>query len=76
MAVAITTHDNPYDPIEDFNKWFIYDSVHGYNSCGMLARLSKDCDSFSNAENESELESAIDEIIANDVLCIYKKVKR
>ena len=74
--VAITTTDNPYDPFDQFNEWFVYDVTKGYNSCGLLARVSKTSDAFSDYENTKEIEAAIDEIIANDFLGIYKKVKR
>lgn len=74
--VAITTIDNPYDPFTQFTEWFNFDVTNGYNSCGLLARIAKTSDAFSNKENADEIEAAIDEIVANDFLGIYKKVKR
>ena len=38
-AVAITTFDNPYDPIDDFVHWFIYDEAQGYSTTSYLGRL-------------------------------------
>lgn len=76
MLVAITTIDNPYDPFTQFTEWFNFDVTNGYNSCGLLARIAKTSDAFSNKENADEIEAAIDEIVANDFLGIYKKVKR
>lgn len=38
-VVALSTTDNPFDPIEDFNNWYKYDSAHGYGTCCYLARL-------------------------------------
>lgn len=74
--VAITTIDNPYDPFTQFTEWFNFDATNGYNSCGLLARIAKTSDAFSNKENADEIEAAVDEIVANDFLGIYKKVKR
>lgn len=70
----LTTFDNPYSPFDDFNKWFLYDSLQGYNSCGYLARIAKTSDQLSDEENNKEIERAIDEIIKYDFMNIYKKV--
>lgn len=70
----LTTFDNPYDPFEDFINWYLYDCMHGYNTCGYLARFSNTSDNFTNEENNKENEKAIDEIIKFDLLNIYKKV--
>ena len=75
--VMLTTFDNPYDPFEDFDNWFSYDAIEkGYNTCAYLARIARTSEEFTEAENAQEIESAIDEIIANDFLNMYKKVKR
>ena len=71
---AITTIDNPFDPFDQFDSWFLFDVEKGYNSCGYLARIMKDTDSFSDEETQIEIERAIDEIIFYDFLNIYKKV--
>ena len=74
--VALTTFDNPFDPIEQFDEWYLFDEDKGYHSCSYLARIAKISDQLSNEENEKEIERAIDEIIANDFLYIYKKIKK
>ena len=28
---ALTTFDNPFDPFEQFNSWFMFDCEKGYN---------------------------------------------
>ena len=76
MAVALTTVDNPYDPLDEFRKWYNYDVVHGYKSCVYLARIAHTSDKFTEEENSEELERAIDEIIKYDFRKIYKKVKK
>ena len=72
----LTTVDNPYDPFEQFTLWLLFDNEKGYNSCGYLARIANLSDDMSQKEIDEEVERAIDEIIANDFLCIRKKVKR
>lgn len=72
----LTTFDNPFDPFEQFTSWFLFDTEHGYNTCGKLARISKSSDSFTEKENDEEIERAIDEIIQYDFMNIYKKVSK
>lgn len=75
MASALTTVDNPYDPFSDFDQWFLFDIVKGYNSCSYLARIARTSDQLSDKENEEEIDRAIDEIvIINPTL--YKKVTK
>lgn len=72
---AITTIDNPYDPFNQFDSWFMFDVDNGYNSCGLLDRIAMTSDQLTEEENEQEIERAIDEIIKYDPLNIYKKIK-
>lgn len=72
----LTTFDNPYDPFEEFDKWFLFDVEKGYNSCSYLARIANIPDDYSDSEASEEIERAIDEIIKYDFLNIRKKVKR
>lgn len=73
---ALTTFDNPYDPFDQFDQWFMFDTDKGYNSCGYLDRIARTSDQLSDEENDKEIERAIDEIIKYDFLNIYKKVKK
>lgn len=73
---ALTTFDNPYNPFDQFLDWFLFDVEKGYNSCAYLARIAKTSDILSDAENDKEIERAIDEIIKYDFMNIYKKVKQ
>jgi len=67
-VVMLTTIDNPFDPFEQFNQWYLFDMEKGYNTCAYLARITD-----KNSDSE-EVEEAIDEIIRNDFLNLYKKV--
>ena len=72
---ALTTIDNPFDPFTQFEAWYQYDEGKGYHSCAYLARIARTSDQLSGAENEQEIERAIDDIIKYNPLGIYKKVK-
>ena len=73
---ALTTFDNPYDPFEQFDSWFMFDTDKGYNSCSYLDRIARTSDALSEIENDREIERAIDEIIKYDFMNIYKKIKK
>ena len=75
MASALTTTDNPYDPFADFDKWFLFDIVEGYNSCSYLARIARTSEQLSEEENLSEIERAIDEIVRLNPT-LYRKVTK
>lgn len=75
IAVALTTIDNPYDPLDQFDDWIMFDMMKGYNSCGLLSRIARTSNQFSDQENTKEIERAIDEIIKYDPFNVYKKVK-
>ena len=72
----LTTTDNPFDPFEQFNSWFLFDVEKGYNTCAYLGRIARTSEQLSDEENDREVEHAIDEIIKYDLRNIYKKVKR
>ena len=73
---ALTTFDNPFDPFDQFDSWFMFDVDKGYNSCAYLDRIARTSDQLSDEENDQEIERAIDEIIKYDFMNIYRKVKR
>ena len=78
---TLTTFDNPFDPFEQFDSWFMFDVGKGYNTCSHIARVIDTlCDYYSNdltQQEEDEInEEAIDRIISLDFMHIYKKVYR
>lgn len=72
----LTTVDNPHDPFDDYPAWFAYDTSSGYHTASFLARILKDSDQLSETDQEVAIEQAIDEIVKENVLGIYKKVTR
>lgn len=51
--VSITTVDNPYDPFEQFDQWFLFDVHSGYNTCSYLGRIARTSDTLSEVENDA-----------------------
>lgn len=72
----LTTNDNPFNPFEDLDSWFRFDTEKGYNSSSRLMRIAKIEDFMSEEEIEAEIERAIDIIIEQDFLDIFKKVRQ
>lgn len=74
IDVMITTFDNPYDPFEEFNSWFAFDVEKGYYSCSKIARIAQLTEDMSEIEIQAEKERAIDALIKNDFLNVFRKV--
>lgn len=79
---TLTTVDNPFDPFEQFDSWFMFDIEKGYYSCAKMARLMEANgisiydSSKTREEIEAETEKVIDNFIRLDFTDTYKKVKR
>ena len=74
MKAMLSTIDNPFNPFENFDSWFLFDVEKGYNSCAYLARIAKTSNEFTEEEEAEEIERAIDEIIRYDFMNLYIKV--
>lgn len=74
--VNITTVDNPFDPFDDFDHWFQFDTEKGYYTSSKLARLTNLRNDMSEAEEAEEIERAIDRLIEIDPFDMYIKVTR
>lgn len=72
----LTTIDNPYNPFDQFDQWFLFDVEKGYNTCARLARLLNINDDMTDLEEGIEVQRAQDALIQYDALDIYKKVYR
>lgn len=70
----LTTLDNPFDPFKQFEDWFAFDESKGYHTCSYVARIAKTSDELSEEDEALAIEAAIDEIVKENVLGIYKKV--
>lgn len=72
--VALTTTDNPYNPLTQFEQWYAFDEQSGYHTCSYLARIAATSDELTDEENHAELERAIDEIVSFNLTGNYKKI--
>lgn len=74
MRCMLTTVDNPYNPLTDFDNWYEYDESHGYCTSGYLARITMSSYSLSESDQEQAVSDAIDEIILMNSDGFYKKI--
>lgn len=72
----LTTVDNPFDPFTQFDEWYAFDEGSGYHSTGLLARVVKTSNEISETDQSLAIEQAIEEIVKENVLGIYRKVSR
>jgi hypothetical protein len=70
----LTTTDNPFDPFTQFDDWNAYDERMGYYSMNFLARVIRTSNELSDYDQDLAYEQAIQEIVEENVLGIYKKV--
>jgi hypothetical protein len=70
----LTTIDNPFNPYTQYEEWYAYDQAKGYHTTAFLARIARTSDDLSEADEDLAMESAIDEIVRENVSGIYRKV--
>ncbi len=72
----LTTVDNPFDPFTQFDEWYSFDVASGYNTSALLARVVVTSDELSEADQSRAIESAIDEIVRENVSGVHRKVEQ
>lgn len=72
----LTTVDNPFDPFEQFDDWYAYDSRVGHHTPSFLARIVVMSDDISLPDQKLAINQAIDEIVKENVNGLYRKVTR
>ena len=78
--VALTTTDNPYNPLTNYEEWDNYDRMNGYNTSEYLARVVRTTNEFGEGTYSEDIEKAIDEIVILNLIALthegvsYKKV--
>lgn len=71
--VALTTVDNPYNPIDDYDNWRAYDTQQGYYCDEYVARILRTSEDLSEKQQKDDYEAAIDEIVSLNPLGVYRK---
>lgn len=72
----LTTIDNPYDPFDNFDQWFAYDTRMGYYTLSLLARSVVMSDDLSEADQKVAINLAMNEIIKENVSGLHQIVSR
>lgn len=70
----LTTLDNPYNPHTHYPQWYAWDVQAGYNTCALLARVTITSDDMSEADQDLAIETAMNEIISENLFGDYAKV--
>jgi hypothetical protein len=71
----LTTVDNPYDPWTQWDEWFAWDQNAGYHTPGLLARVARLGDDLPEGDQHVAIQDAIDEIVRENVLGVFRKVR-
>lgn len=70
----LTTVDNPYHPIDQFDEWLRFDHEHGYYTMERLAKVAGISYDLTDLENQRNINAAVDDFIRLDELGIYKRI--
>ena len=76
VEYMLTTTDNPFDPFTMFDEWMEYDISMGYNTLAFLGRVAKVSNDLSEPDESLAIQQAIDEIVTENVLGVWRKVSR
>ena len=71
----LTTIDNPFSPFTQFSEWLNFDREKGYDTCQLLARVSRSTPNLGMKHEQQQIDDGMDEII--DVFApLYFKLGR
>lgn len=70
----ITTTDNPFSPVDQYDEWLAWDMAR-YNSNSLLARVVYTSTELSDADQVLAIQDAIDVIVTQNVSGVHTKVK-
>ena len=79
-AVALTTSDNPYDPITNYDEWERFDTLNRYFTNDYLDRVCHTTTELGEDMLAEDVENAIDEAVKFNLISwlhegvSYKKV--
>lgn len=73
--LMLTTLDNPYNPHNEFKKWYQWDVEQRYNTSEYIARLANYQNDDSDEALASKYSLAVMEILMNDNYNVYRLIK-
>jgi len=76
VEAMLTTYDNPHDPFTDYDSWYQWDERAGYHTPSFLARIANVSVETSEPDQVLAINQAIDEIVKENTLAMYRKVTR
>lgn len=71
---VLTTVDNPFNPVTQFNEWNAWDMAQGHCTLALLARVAITSDELSEADQSLAIELAIEEIVRENVSGVHRMV--
>lgn len=64
MAAWLSTTDNPWDYFDQWEDWYEFDTNQKkYGTCAYIGRIARTSEQLSEAENQAEIERAVDEVL-------------
>lgn len=73
---ALTTFDNPFNPLTHFKEWYAFDTALGHHTSSLMALLSFESKELPESVRIQLNNRVIDDVIAGDSLGIYRKITR
>jgi hypothetical protein len=70
----LTTKDNPFSPITEYDEWLTWDLAQGYCTNSLLARVIHTSPDLSDADQDEEIQNAISEIVQENVSGMHTMV--
>lgn len=67
-VVALSTSDNPYNPITQYDDWERYDTEHGYYTNDYLDRVCHTTRELGDDLYAQDIENAIDEAVKYNLI--------
>lgn len=75
VGYMLTTTDNPFDPVSQYDEWLYYDEqILGYCTNAYLGRIVHIAPDLTSLEIQKETSRAMDDIIRINGSDLYKKV--
>jgi hypothetical protein len=72
----LTTEDNPFDPFEQFEDWYQFDTSMGYHTLAYLARVAVTSPNTSLPNQQYAARLAMEEIVEYNLTGNYRIVTR